>query len=91
MLSKLNLITRAKSFPRTVYQAAQMSTVINDNDAVVVSYARTPIGSIGGGLSSFSAPQLGALAIEGAMKRATDASPSFKKEHVGEVIVGMLY
>ena len=100
MLSKLNLITKVKTnstFSRNIMKMSQMSTIVNDNDAVVVSYARTPIGSIGGSLSSFTAPQLGALAMEGAMDRAivaatTDDSTStstFNKECIEEVIVGM--
>ncbi len=39
-------------------------------DTVVVGYARTPIGKFGGGLSSFTAMQLGGFAIEGALERA---------------------
>jgi acetyl-CoA C-acetyltransferase len=37
---------------------------------VIVSGARTPIGKFLGGLSSFSAPQLGAIAIRAALDRA---------------------
>jgi len=39
-------------------------------DAVIVSAARTPIGSIGGSLASVSAPDLGAVAIRGALEKA---------------------
>eukprot|EP01132_Coremiostelium_polycephalum_P004204 gene4204-5264_t len=35
----------------------------------IVSYARTPIGGFGGGLSGFSAPDLGAIAIKGALEK----------------------
>ncbi|MCR9183380.1 MAG: acetyl-CoA C-acyltransferase [Flavobacteriaceae bacterium] len=38
-------------------------------NVVIVSAARTPIGSFMGGLSSFSAAQLGSLAIKGALKK----------------------
>jgi hypothetical protein len=34
------------------------------NDVVIVSGVRTPIGSFGGALSSLSAPQLAAVAIQ---------------------------
>lgn len=45
--------------------------------------ARTPNGSFLGSLSSLSAPQLGAIAIDGAFKRC-----SIKKDQVDEVYVG---
>ena len=42
---------------------------MENNDVVIVSYARTPIGSFGGSLSSVFATKLGARAIEGAMNK----------------------
>jgi len=39
-------------------------------EVVIVSAARTPIGSFGGALSAVSAPQLGATAIQEALRRA---------------------
>ena len=38
-------------------------------DVVIVSAARTPIGSFLGGLSSVPAPKLGATAIKGALEK----------------------
>jgi acetyl-CoA C-acetyltransferase len=52
-------------------------------EAVIVSAVRTPIGSFGGALSSLSAPQLGAIVIQDALKRA-----NVQKESVDEVIMG---
>lgn len=52
-------------------------------EIVIVSAKRTPIGSFGGSLSSYSAPELGAIAIGGAIK-AAKMSP----EVVDEVIMG---
>nr|MDJ0523679.1 acetyl-CoA C-acetyltransferase [Planctomycetota bacterium] len=52
-------------------------------NAVIVSACRTPIGRFNGGLSKFSAPQLGAMAIKEALSRA-----SVKPEDVDEVIMG---
>ncbi len=57
--------------------------IVMDNTVVIVSACRTPIGSFGGVLSSFSAPRLGAIVIEEALKRA-----GVKKELVNEVIMG---
>jgi acetyl-CoA C-acetyltransferase len=52
-------------------------------DAVIVSACRTPIGRFQGGLSSFTAPQLGSLAIKEALKRA-----GVEPGDVDEVIMG---
>ena len=52
-------------------------------DVVIVSAARTPIGSFAGALSSVSAPRLGAAAIQGALERA-----GLSPEAVDEVIMG---
>ncbi|HBB25065.1 MAG TPA: acetyl-CoA C-acetyltransferase [Bacteroidetes bacterium] len=49
----------------------------------IYSAARTPIGSLLGTLSDFSAPQLGAIAISAALERA-----GISGEHVDEVIMG---
>ncbi|TLP81873.1 acetyl-CoA C-acyltransferase [Maribacter sp. ACAM166] len=52
-------------------------------EVVIVSAVRTPIGSFMGGLSTIPAPKLGAIAIEGALKRINlDATL------VNEVIMG---
>ena len=51
--------------------------------SVILSAARTPVGSFGGALSTVSAPALGSAAIEGALERA-----SVEKDHVDEVILG---
>ena len=52
-------------------------------EAVILSYARTPIGRFQGGLASFRAPQLGAFAIQAALaKREID--PAL----IEEVIMG---
>jgi acetyl-CoA C-acetyltransferase len=54
-----------------------------DNDVVVVSFARTPIGKLGGALASQSAPKLGSIAIQEAIKRA-----GIEKDLIEEVILG---
>ncbi|HVZ40708.1 MAG TPA: thiolase family protein [Candidatus Kapabacteria bacterium] len=50
---------------------------------VILSAARTPVGSFGGALSSLAAPRLGSVAIKAALERA-GVSP----EQVSEVIMG---
>ncbi len=52
-------------------------------DVVIVSAVRTPMGSFGGSLASLSAPQLGAIAISGALKKI-----SLNPDLVQEVIMG---
>ncbi len=52
-------------------------------DVVIVSACRTPIAKFQGGLAGFSAPQLGALAIQEALKRA-----NLPASAVDEVIFG---
>jgi len=52
-------------------------------EVVIASAARTPIGKFLGGLSPFTAPQLGSIAIKEAMKRA-----GVEGEIVEEVIMG---
>jgi acetyl-CoA C-acetyltransferase len=51
--------------------------------AVILAAKRTPIGKFMGGLSKVPAPQLGAFAIEAALKEVPGA-----KEHVDECIMG---
>ncbi|WP_420454939.1 thiolase family protein [Rubrivirga sp.] len=51
--------------------------------SVILSAARTPVGSFGGALSTVSAPQLGAVAITGALDRA-----GVSADQVDEVILG---
>jgi acetyl-CoA C-acetyltransferase len=52
-------------------------------EAVVVSGARTATGSFGGSLSEIDAPQLGAIVVKEALKRA-----GISGEQIDEVIVG---
>ena len=52
-------------------------------DVVIVGYARTPFGSFQGALGSLPAPKLGAIAINGALKKA-----GLKPDQVSEVIMG---
>ena len=53
------------------------------NAVVIISGARTPIGAFNGALKSFTAPQLGAIAIKEALRRA-----NVRPEDVSEVIMG---
>ncbi|MES2809734.1 MAG: acetyl-CoA C-acyltransferase [Bacteroidota bacterium] len=52
-------------------------------EVVIVSAIRTPIGSFGGSLASFTATQLGAIAIQSAVQKS-----GLKPEHIQEVFMG---
>jgi acetyl-CoA C-acetyltransferase len=56
---------------------------LHDRDVVVCGFARTPIGKMGGGLASKTAPQLGAIAIAEAVKRS-----GINKDHIEEAFMG---
>lgn len=55
----------------------------NTKQAVIISAARTPTGKFQGALKGFSAPELGAIAIKEAVKRA-----GISGDQVSEVIMG---
>ena len=57
----------------------------NDNDVVIASAVRTPVGGFCGGLSSLPASELGKIAIEAALDRAGVAA-----SEVSEVIMGQV-
>jgi acetyl-CoA C-acetyltransferase len=56
-----------------------------ENDAVLVSACRTPLGVFQGGLSTIPATELGAIVIKEAIKRA-----GLGPEQINEVIMGMV-
>ena len=55
----------------------------NEREAVIISAARTPTGKFLGALKEFSAPELGAIAIKEAVKRA-----GISGDKIDEVIMG---
>ncbi len=56
---------------------------MNENEAVILSAARTPVGKFQGGLSGLSATELGAIAVRAAVQRA-----GIKAGDVEEVLMG---
>ena len=56
------------------------------NEVFIMSVARTPIGSLGGVLSSLTAPQLGAIAIKGALQRAGITAEQVQEVYLGNVL-----
>lgn len=56
---------------------------MNKREVYIISAVRTPLGSFGGSLKDFSATQLGAIAIKGAVEKA-----GIKPEQVQDVLMG---
>src|SRR5215203_6777177 len=55
------------------------------SNTVILGTARTPVGKLGGGLSSFQAPQLGGIAIKAALERA-----EVEPDEVQHVVMGQV-
>lgn len=71
---------------RAASQTRQFATAIGDKDVVVCGIARTPIGKLGGALSSFTAPKLGAHAISAALERSGVNKGSIEEVYMGNVV-----
>jgi acetyl-CoA C-acetyltransferase len=56
------------------------------NEVVVIGYARTPVGKFGGGLSSFTAMDLGGKAIAGAIAKAGISPDAIHYTVMGHVL-----
>ena len=61
---------------------------MKERTPVIVSAARTPIGKFLGGLSSLSAPELGAIAIREAVRRAGIDAGAIEEVIMGQVLQG---
>lgn len=60
---------------------------MNKSHAVICSIARTPIGKFQGSLAHLTAPQLGSIAIRGALSRLGDgAEPTIVEAFMGNVL-----
>ncbi|ETA82469.1 acetyl-CoA C-acetyltransferase [Youngiibacter fragilis] len=57
-------------------------------EAVIVSYARTPFGKFGGGLSPQTATELGGIAIREAVKRGGFEDSTIEYAYMGQVLQG---
>jgi acetyl-CoA C-acetyltransferase len=62
--------------------------VTDSNTPVILSAVRTPIGKYLGGLSSFTAPQLGAMVIREAVSRAGTDPSAIEEVIMGQVVQG---
>jgi acetyl-CoA C-acetyltransferase len=66
----------------------KISHVSDATTPVIVSAVRTPIGKYLGGLSSFSAPQLGAMVVRDAVRRAGIEPGAIEDVILGQVVQG---
>ena len=62
------------------------SSAAAPTDVVIVSAARTPIGSFGGTLSKMSAPALGSVAVAAAIERAGITGADVGEVYLGNVL-----
>jgi acetyl-CoA C-acetyltransferase len=69
--------------PKPFLNQSKIQNRKSNMPSVILSAARTPVGSFGGSLSSLTAPQLGAIAITAALERA-----GIQPGAVSEVIMG---
>jgi acetyl-CoA C-acetyltransferase len=67
-------------------QRRLFSSLLKDTDVVVCGFARTPIGKLGGSLSSLTAPQLGAHAIREAIVRSGLDGKHIEEAFMGNVV-----
>ncbi|KAG0036373.1 erg10, acetyl-CoA C-acetyltransferase [Podila clonocystis] len=67
-------------------QVRTYSTVKGLNEVVIVSAARTPVGAFQGALKKFTAPQLGSIAIRGAIEKAGIRADQVEEVYMGNVI-----
>ncbi|CAF1150619.1 unnamed protein product [Rotaria magnacalcarata] len=87
-VSKLSRLFGSNCFPisSTTYQHRSASTNSNLNEVVIVSAARTPIGSFRGSLASISATKLGATAIKACLERAKIPANRIQEVYMGNVV-----
>lgn len=62
-----------------------------EEEVLIVSAARTPVGSLNGALSSLAAHQLGATAIAEALRRAGVAPGNVSEVIMGQVLTAGTY
>lgn len=64
----------------------QMSSQVNPREVWIVGASRTPVGSLNGVLKTFTAPQLGAIAIKHAVAASSVSPKDVEEVFIGEVL-----
>ncbi|CAH1183236.1 unnamed protein product [Phaedon cochleariae] len=75
---------------KVLKMSSRLYSSVTKNDVVIISAARTPMGTFMGPLASLSAPRLGAIAIEAAVERAGIPKEEIKEVYMGNVCQGGL-
>eukprot|EP01114_Cavostelium_apophysatum_P012353 TRINITY_DN274_c0_g1_i3.p1 TRINITY_DN274_c0_g1~~TRINITY_DN274_c0_g1_i3.p1 ORF type:complete len:418 (+),score=83.47 TRINITY_DN274_c0_g1_i3:71-1324(+) len=79
MLVSIRKISKSAALSSRYFSSNNMQ----NQDVVIVAATRTPIGSIGGSLASLTGPQLGSIAVKGALEKI-----KLDPNQVNEVIMG---
>ena len=66
----------------------ELHTTMSTQDIVIVSAARTPVGSFNGALSSLPASELGRVAIQAALERIGLSGADVDEVILGQVLQG---
>ncbi|KAJ0394133.1 hypothetical protein P43SY_000053 [Pythium insidiosum] len=77
---------RPSAFPAAKTLARQFSSAVGPRDAVIVSYARTPIATFNGSFAGLSGPELGAIANKAAVERAGLEPGQIQEVYMGNVV-----
>jgi acetyl-CoA C-acetyltransferase len=72
--------------PRAFELRPQSSVSLQENPVYILSASRTPIGSLGGSLSSLTAPQLGVTAVKHAIEKAGISADKVEEVYLGNVV-----
>jgi len=59
---------------------------LQSNPVYILSASRTPIGSLGGSLSSLTAPQLGVTAVKHAIEKSGLSADKVEEVYLGNVV-----
>jgi len=71
----------------TAYTADRQSSIsLKENPVYILSASRTPIGSLGGSLSSLTAPQLGVTAVKHAIEKSGLSADKIEEVYLGNVV-----
>ncbi|XP_076030098.1 acetyl-CoA acetyltransferase 1 isoform X2 [Oratosquilla oratoria] len=76
-------------FSKTCLRQLNRTSVRGIHDVVIVSAARTPMGSFRSALASFRAPELGSIAIKNAVERAGVDPAAVQEVYMGNVCQAM--
>ena len=85
MLSSASRKIATATARRVAQPRAFSSAALSDNDVVIVSAARTPLGAFMGDFASLPAPKLGSIVIEEVIERAGIAKSDVQEVYMGNV------